>query len=69
MGNTNKIYKFIILNIKKKFTEGGNGNPFQYSCWENFPWTEKPDGLQSIGSQSHRTTEQLSRHARLTDRV
>ena len=25
----------------------GNGNPLQYSCLEN-PWTEEPDGLQSM---------------------
>ena len=38
--------------------EGGNGNPFQYSCLERggkrrffFPWTEEPGALQSIGSQ------------------
>ena len=30
---------------------GGNGNPLQYSCLGN-PWTEKPGGLQSTGSQS-----------------
>ena len=29
----------------------GNGNPLQYSCWE-IPWTEEPDGLQSVGLQS-----------------
>ena len=29
---------------------GGNGNPLQYSCLEN-PWTEEPDGLQSMESQ------------------
>ena len=29
----------------------GNGSPLQYSCWE-IPWTEDPDGLQSMGSQS-----------------
>ena len=29
---------------------GGNGNPFQYSCWRT-PWTETPGGLQSMGSQ------------------
>ena len=28
----------------------GNGNPLQYSSWE-VPWTEKPGGLQSMGSQ------------------
>ena len=29
---------------------GGPGNPLQYSCWR-IPWTEEPDGLQSLGSQ------------------
>ena len=29
----------------------GTGNPLQYSCLEN-SWTEKPGGLQSMGSQS-----------------
>ena len=28
----------------------GNGNPLQYSCLEDV-WTEKPGGLQSMGSQ------------------
>ena len=28
----------------------GNGNPLQYPCWR-IPWTEEPDGLQSMGSQ------------------
>ena len=28
----------------------GNGNPLQDSCLEN-SWTEKPGGLQSVGSQ------------------
>ena len=28
---------------------GANGNPLQYSCLENS--TEKPSGLQSVGSQ------------------
>ena len=30
---------------------GGHDNPLQYSCQENPPWTEDPDGLLSIGSQ------------------
>ena len=34
---------------------GGNGNPFQYSCWE-IPRTEEPGGLQSMGSQESDTT-------------
>ena len=29
---------------------GGHGNPLQCSCGES-PWTEEPDGLQSMGSQ------------------
>ena len=29
---------------------GGNGKPFQYSCLK-ISWMEKPDGLQSVGSQ------------------
>ena len=28
----------------------GNGNPFQYLAWK-IPWTKKPGGLQSTGSQ------------------
>ena len=28
----------------------GNGNSFQYFAWK-IPWTEKPGGLQSMGSQ------------------
>ena len=30
---------------------GGHGNPFQYSCLRESPWTEEPGRLQSIGSQ------------------
>ena len=30
---------------------GGNGNPLQYSSLEKIPWTEEPDGLQSMVSQ------------------
>ena len=33
----------------------GNGNPLQYSCLEEISWTEKPGGLQSMGSQKSRT--------------
>ena len=29
----------------------GNGNPFQYSCPWDFPWTEKPGRLRSLGLQ------------------
>ena len=34
--------------------EGRNVNPFQCSCLGN-PWTEKPGGLQSMGSQKSQT--------------
>ena len=27
---------------------GGHGNPLQYSCLENPPWTEEPGGLKSM---------------------
>ena len=29
----------------------GNGNPLQYSCLGESPWTEEPGVLQSMGSQ------------------
>ena len=29
-------------------TGGGTSNPLQYSCLEKIPWTEEPDGLQSL---------------------
>jgi len=35
----------------------GNGNQLQYFCWE-IPWTEEPDGLQSMGSQESDSAEQ-----------
>ena len=31
-------------------SQGGHGNPCQYSCWEN-PWTEEAGRLQSMGLQ------------------
>ena len=30
--------------------EKWSGKPLQYSCWR-IPWTEEPDGLQSMGLQ------------------
>ena len=37
-----------------------NGNSLQYACL-GIPWTEKPDGLQSMGSQKELdTTERLN---------
>ena len=45
-----------------KFSPGGrNGNPIQYSCWR-IPWTEKPGGLQSMGSQILGHDKPLCRH-------
>ena len=35
-------------------TEGGNGNPLQYSCQGN-PWTKDPGGLQSMELQKSQT--------------
>ena len=32
----------------------GNDIPLQYSCLD-YPWTEEPDGLQSMESQKSRT--------------
>ena len=34
----------------------GNGNPFQYSCLEDW-WAEEADGLQCMGPQKLDTTE------------
>ena len=31
-----------------RFSGGWHGNPLQYLAWR-IPWTEEPDGLQSIG--------------------
>ena len=31
-----------------------NSNPLQYLAWE-VPWTEKPGGLESMGSQKKQT--------------
>ena len=33
-------------------------------AWE-IPWTQEPDGLQSVGSQESDTTEQLNHHYHL----
>ena len=34
---------------------GRHGNPLQYSCLERIPWTEMPNGLQSMGTQRDTT--------------
>ena len=39
---------------------GGHGNPLQYFGLEN-PWTEEPEGLQSMGfTKESDTAEQLN---------
>ena len=42
--------------------EGGHGNPLQYSCVENPPWTEEPSGLyySPWGHKELDMTERLS---------
>ena len=53
----------LILGLGRSPGER-NGNPLQYSCLNILasvlPWTEEPDGLQSMGSQESNTTEQLT---------
>ena len=39
----------LIPELRRSSGEG-KGYPLQYSCWR-IPWTEKPGGLQSMGSQ------------------
>ena len=46
-GDTGDAALILGLGI---FPRGGNGNPLQYSCQE-YPWTEEPGGLQSLGLQ------------------
>ena len=43
----------------------GNGYPPQWSCLEN-PWTEEPDGLQSMGLQSQ--TQLSNQHTHMVGR-
>ena len=43
-------------------TGGWHSDPLQFSWLEN-PWTEEPDGLQSIGSQSRTQLKPLTTHA------
>ena len=42
----------------------GHDNLLQYSCLEN-PWTEEPDGLWSIGSQSQTWLKRLRTYTQL----
>ena len=43
----------------------GNGNPLQYPCLGETPWTEEP-GRLSVGSQELDMTEQLNHHHHCT---
>ena len=36
------------VSRSRRFPGGGHGNPLQNLAWRT-PWTEEPDGLQSIG--------------------
>ena len=49
--HTQKMYPRTRSQLFKIVVGGGNGNPLWYSCLE-YPWTEEPGGLQSMGSQS-----------------
>ena len=42
-----------LISGMGRFPGEGNGNPLQYSPWR-IPWTKKPGGLQSMGSQRFR---------------
>ena len=39
----------------------GDGNPLQYLSWK-IPWTEKPGGLQFIGSRSQTSTQESEKN-------
>ena len=39
---------------------GGNGNPHSSILAWKIPWTEEPDGLQSMGHKESDTTERLT---------
>ena len=51
--------KFIIL--KQEHLEKEMATHWGTLAWD-IPWTEEPDGLQSMGSQRVDTTEQVSSH-------
>ena len=42
----------------------GNGYPLQCSCWR-IPWTVKPGGLQSMGSQKAGQDRETNKHTLL----
>ena len=47
--NAGDIRGMDSIPVLGRSPEGGHSNPLQYS-WR-IPWTEKPGGLQSTGSQ------------------
>ena len=40
-----------------KSSEEGNGNPLQYSCLAEIPWTENPGGLRSWSHKETRLSD------------
>ena len=50
LANAGDIRDLGLIPGSGRSSGTGNGNPFQYSSWK-IPWTEKPGGLQSRGSQ------------------
>ena len=45
--NTGDTRDAIVIPESGRSPGGGNGNPFQHSCWK-MPWTEEPGRLQSM---------------------
>ena len=50
--NTGEINAAGSIHVSGRSLGGEHDSPLQYNCLENpIPWTEEPDGLQSMGSQ------------------
>ena len=45
----NASYLDLFIWARRR-SGGGYGNPLQYLAWR-IPWTEEPDGIQSVESQ------------------
>ena len=42
----------LVQSLGQEDSPGeGNGNPLQYSCLLEIPWTKEPGGLQFMGLQ------------------
>ena len=48
--NLSAMQEIWVRSLSGRSPEVGNCNPLQYFC-RRIPWTEKPGGLQSMGSQ------------------